>query len=257
MHSLKPVFSILLLLIFSVDGFSQDNYEIQVYGSQTMNKGKTMLELHSNFTIAGIKETDDGTIPTHHALHETFEITYGFNSWFEVGFYIFTSNTPAEGFSWVGDHIRPRVRIPEEWKWPVGLSLSTEFGYQQRAYSTDSWTWEIRPIIDKTFFEKLYCCFNPAVDRSFKGVNVNAGFTFSPNAKISYKITPVIIPGIEYYGSLGPFSGFDMIQKQQQQIVTCLDLNVSPDWELNFGALIGVTNATDKMIIKIIAGRRF
>jgi len=30
--------------------FSQENYEIQVYGSKTMQKRNTIFELHSNFT---------------------------------------------------------------------------------------------------------------------------------------------------------------------------------------------------------------
>jgi hypothetical protein len=32
-------------------GRAQDNYEIQVYGYDTVDPGKTMVELHSNFTI--------------------------------------------------------------------------------------------------------------------------------------------------------------------------------------------------------------
>ena len=34
-------------------------------------------------------------------------------------------------------------------------------------------------------------------------------------------------------------------------------LNVSPDWEFNFGVGIGPTAATDHWIIKCIIGRRF
>ena len=30
----------------------------------------------------------------------------------------------------------------------LGLSLSSEIGYQRRAYSPDTWTVEIRPIVD-------------------------------------------------------------------------------------------------------------
>jgi len=30
---------------------AQDNYEIQVYDSETVEKGHTMVELHSNFTF--------------------------------------------------------------------------------------------------------------------------------------------------------------------------------------------------------------
>lgn len=45
------------------------------------------------------------------------------------------------GVQWVGDHIRPRVRVPTSWHWPVGVSLSTEIGYQRPVYSLDTWTW--------------------------------------------------------------------------------------------------------------------
>ena len=70
---------------------AQGNYEIQVYPSETVEPRHTMLELHSNFTFQGSNSTDDGTLPTNHQLHETIEITHGFNDWFETGFYIFTS----------------------------------------------------------------------------------------------------------------------------------------------------------------------
>ena len=94
--------------------------------------------------------------------------------WFETGFYIFMSYRPGEGYQWVGDHIRPRVRIPEDWHWPVNVSLSTEIGYQRRSYSTDTWTWEIRPIVDKQL-DRWYLAFNPALERSFHGLEVQQG----------------------------------------------------------------------------------
>jgi hypothetical protein len=109
-----------------------------------------MLELHSNFTADGSKPVPGsnlaaGTYPTDHAEHETVEITYGTTSWSEVGFYIFTSARSGQGVQWVGDHIRPRVHVPDSWHWPVGVSLSTEIGYQRRVFSPDTWTSEIRP----------------------------------------------------------------------------------------------------------------
>jgi hypothetical protein len=70
---------------------AQGNYEIQVYGSDTFPAGSTMTELHSNFTANGSKTTLDGTYPTKHQEHEKVEITQGWNSWLETGFYIFTS----------------------------------------------------------------------------------------------------------------------------------------------------------------------
>ncbi len=116
----------LLVLVVFVFGFgnlrlaqAQDNYEIQVYGLDTVAPKTTMLELHSNFTAegsspaSGSRFTADGLYPTNHAEHETVEITQGVNSWSEVGFYIFTSVRNGDGWQWVGNHIRPRVRAPD------------------------------------------------------------------------------------------------------------------------------------------------
>jgi len=237
--------------------FAQTNYEIQVYGSETVAPGNTMLELHSNYTFSGSKDLADGMIPTEHALHETVEITQGLTDWSELGFYIFTSyNRYGYGYGWVGDHIRPRVRIPESWHWPVGVSLSAEFGYQRALYSPDTWTLELRPIVDKQI-GRWYLAFNPSVDRSFHGPSVSQGVTFSPNFKAGYDVTKKVNMGIEYYGSLGPITGFDALYAQEQQIIPCIDLNVSPDWEFNAGVGVGMTRSTDHLLVKVIIGRRF
>jgi hypothetical protein len=242
--------------------FGQDNYEIQVYGSDTVAPRTTMVELHSNFTVDGTKPLPgsvfaaDRMYPTNHAEHETLEITQGINNWSEVGFYVFTSLRDGQGWQWVGDHIRPRVRVPDSWHWPVGVSLSTEIGYQRRGFSTDTWTWEIRPIVDKQI-GRWYFAVNPALERSFHGQTVNQGVGFSPNAKISYDFNKYITGGLEYYADYGSLRGFDSFHNQQQQFFPAIDLNVSPNWEINFGVGVGPTASTDHLIVKGIIGRRF
>lgn len=221
-----------------------------------------MLELHSNFTIegstavSGSKLAADGTYPANHAAHESIEITQGLTSWAEVGFYIFTSERSGQGIQWVGDHIRPRVRAPDRWHWPVGVSLSTEFGYQRRLFSTDTWTWEIRPIIDKQK-GRWYFAVNPALERSFHGTSVSQGVAFSPNAKFSYDFSKYISGGLEYYAAYGSIGDILGLHGQQQQFFPAIDLNVSPQWEFNFGVGLGVTANTDHLIVKCIVGRRF
>ena len=245
-----------LIALAALPVFAQGNYEVQVYPSDLVKPGATMIESHMNFTFQGEKQTIDGVYPTEHQFHETIEITHGFNEWFETGFYIFTSAGPNQGWGWVGDHIRPRVAIPERYKWPVGLSLSTEFGYQRAKYSPDTWTWEIRPIIDKQI-GKWYMSFNPTIDKSFHGPEQSRGYGFSPNFKVSYEVTKLVGAGLEYYGSLGPITGFDPLKDQQQQILPALDLNFGEQWEFNIGVGVGVTRGTDHLLVKMIIGRRF
>jgi len=235
---------------------AQGNYEIQVYGADTVAPRNLMVELHSNYTVTGQMKVIDGVYPTNHQEHETLELTEGINDWAEVGFYVFTSEQDGHGVQWVGDHIRPRVRAPDRWHLPVGLSLSTEIGYQRAVYSPDTWTWEIRPIVDKTL-GRWYLAFNPALERTWHGPDVNLGLGFSPGVKVSYDFTPKISGGVEYYADYGRLGAFDTLHEQQQQIFAVTDLNVSPKWEINVGVGLGPTAATDHLIVKGILGRRF
>ncbi|MBZ5656738.1 MAG: hypothetical protein LAO56_15840 [Acidobacteriia bacterium] len=251
----------LLIFVLSRPGHAQDNYEIQVYDSEPLGKGVTMVEIHSNFTVNGEKQVVNGVAPSNHSMHETLEITHGWTDWFETAFYVFSSIQPDDGsngagWNWVGDHIRPRISAPESWHLPVGLSLSQEIGYQRRKFSEDSWNYELRPIIDKKI-GRWYFSFNPTFDRSLHGLNVGRGWEFSPNVKASYDFTRKITGGFEYYGALGPVSNFDPISHQSQQIFPTIDLNLSPKWELNFGVGVDVTNSDDHLIVKCIVGRRF
>jgi hypothetical protein len=243
-------------LVVLTAAHGQDNYEIQVYGSEMGPPRSTMVEVHTNFTVQGSKTATNGVEPTQDSVHETLEITHGFTDWFEAGFYVFTSIQPNDGWQWVGDHIRPRFTVPESWHWPVGLSLAQEFGYQRRQFSEDTWTWEIRPIIDKKL-GRWYLSFNPTFDRSLHGANVNHGFEFSPNAKVSVDFTKKIAGGLEYYGSLGPVTDLSPVGQQHHQFFPSIDLDVSPKWELNFGVGIDPMQSSDHVIVKFIIGRRF
>ena len=256
MISFHKIWALLIPFLFiQFAGYGQDNYEIQVYGAELIPENITMVELHSNYTAMGSTMVTDGVRPTQGAVHETVEITHGFTPWFEIGFYYFSSYNPHYGYGWVGDHIRPRISVPESMNWPVGLSLSSEFGYQKPEYSSDEITLEFRPIVDKKI-NRLYLAINPVLDYSFKGENAGKSGIFSTDFKISYDITKAIAFGFEYYGAFGPLSGLSAYEQQQHQIFPAIDLNLSPEWEFNFGVGKGFTTATDGLIFKIILGRR-
>ena len=169
-HAQFAFAAVFFVFIWCVGLRAQENYEIQVYPSETMAPGVLLTELHSNYTVEGSTSTQYGMLPTQGQEHETVEFTQGITNWSEVGFYIFTEEHVGTGFQWVGDHIRPRV---------------------------------------------------------------------------GYDVTKVVNAGFAYYGALGPITGFDPLQHQQQQIFAVTDLNFSPKWEFNFGVGVGLTSGTD------------
>lgn len=233
---------------------AQGNYEIQVYGAETVPRGRTMVELHSNFTVDGQSTTGDGTYGTNHAQHETLEITRGLSDWAEVGFYVFTSVHRGEGAQWVGDHIRPRVRVPESWGWPVGVSVSQEIGYQRAEFSPDTWTYELRPIVDR-HWGPWYAAFNPALEKSLHGPSAAQGFAFSPNASVARDVTRKVNVALEYYGAWGPVRALDAPGDRAQQLFGALNLDIGPAWELNVGYGQSFNGVGDRRLVKVILGR--
>jgi hypothetical protein len=244
----------LLLFIFPYL-YGQENYEVQVYGSQTQLKNSTMFELHSNYTFNGQKDVNEGVLPSNHSLHETLEITTGITDNFEIGVYLFTAYVPGHGYQIVGSHLRPRIMAPARWKLPVGLSLSAEIGNQRAAYASSVWNIEVRPIIDKVW-PKWYVSFNPTLGISLKSKYERSTPTFEPNVKVYYTILNNTGLGIEYYGDIGYLNSLEKWPEQSDAVYFVYDLLNNPRWEFNVGAGIGVTEATDRFVFKVILGRR-
>ncbi len=252
---MKQLCCLFTLLLINVLAHSQENYEIQVYGSQTQQKNSTIFELHSNFTFVGEKNVIKGVRPSYHSLHETVEITHGAGDNFELGFYLFTNYTPHYGYQIVGTHIRPRIMAPLRWNLPVGLSLSSEIGYQRPQYSDETWNIEVRPIIDKQW-NKLYISFNPTFGIGLKSIDNSHVPAFEPNIKANYAFFKNAALGIEYYGGLGAVNAFEKGSAQSHGVFATYDLINNKHWELNTGVGFGLTPATDSFIIKILVGRR-
>ena len=82
-----------------------------------------------------------------------------------------------------------------------------EVGYQRAVYSPDTWTWEIRPIVDKTL-GRWYFAFNPALERTWHGPDVTR-HELHAGAKVGYDFTKKVNAGFEYYADYGRFSDPD------------------------------------------------
>jgi len=101
--------------------------------------------------------------------------------------------------------------VPESWEWPIGVSLSLEAGLPPATFSVDTWTLEVRPIVDQ---------------RSLKGENAGRGFAFTPAAKVSYEVTARFAAGLEYYGDIGRSTASIRPRDQQHLIFPVLDVDL-------------------------------
>lgn len=250
--TIRTIFLLLLLSALSNIVFAQADNEIQVYSSPTIPYKWTIFELHTNHTFKGSKFLNDPKAAKW--TDETLEITHGFGKNFEIGFYTFTGFAPRGGYQYLGNQIRPRVTVPEKWKWPFGASLSVEFGFF-RPYDTAGFFWqgEIRPIMDKTI-SNWYFAFNPNIGFALSGEE--KGFIVAPQLKAVYTIRNKVGLGIEYYSDLGSFKKIFPGNFQEHLLGPMLDLYIHPMWEVNTGFLFGLTDNSNQRIFKFILGRR-
>ena len=185
-------------VLFALPAFAQGNYEIQVYGAATVEPKTTMFELHSNFTIDGEKEVIDSVYPTNHQEHETLKIScWAWTSCPRLAFMF----SPASRMATAGNGSATTFvhgcayLIHGTGRW--GLVCRPRSATSARHILPDTWTWEIRPIIDKSA-GRWYFAVNPAFERTLHGPDVNQGFQFAPAVKVSYDFTKVVSGGVEY-----------------------------------------------------------
>lgn len=252
------VVGFLFVVFFLVTSWAtpQDLFEIQVYPYETVPPHRTMVEFHMNYFPSGTQDSEFGEFPNNHQFHFTTEITHGLTPHWELGAYLVTAYVPGVGPKYAGSRIRPRFRIPESWRLPFRLSISTELGFNKHQFDPNTITLEIRPILEKEM-RKWYLSFNPNVSKSFRGADAHRGFGFEPGLKVSYDLTKIVAAGFEYYAETGPITHIEPLHEQHHLIFPTIDLNTSPNWELNFGVGRGLTGTSEHWIVKWIIGYRF
>src|SRR5262245_52298485 len=103
---------------------AQDLFEIQVYPYQTVEPGRTMVELHNNYFPSGTTDAPPGEFPIDHQAHTTLEVTHGFTKYFEcAGYLVLALYVPGHGSEFAGARIRPRFRFPETPNFFFNISL--------------------------------------------------------------------------------------------------------------------------------------
>jgi hypothetical protein len=231
---------------------AQDPFEIQVYEYATVPRGRWDLETHVNYTARGIRTFDAGVAPSEGQTHLTFELTRGITDYFELAGYLVTAHREGANPDLAGWRVRPRFRLPEDWL-PFKFSLSTEFGFPKRIYEENSVTFELRPILERSF-GALQVDLNPVLGKAIRGPTSAEFWDFEPGVRLGYTANKTMDLSLEYYGATGPLTHVEPAASQMHQIFPGADINFSPDVVLNVGVGFGLTNAGNTLVYKTRLG---
>jgi hypothetical protein len=257
-RSARTGFAFLAAVLFSIGGFERpadaETDEIQVYTAEINMPGEFSLQWHNNYTPIGRREPDfPGGLRPRHTLNGALEWAVGIKDWLELGAYLpVYSVTEGGHFLWDATKIRALFVIPhaEERRFFYGINF--ELGYNTRHWEPRRFSSEIRPIVGVRI-GPVDLILNPILDASFNGFN---RLDFAPAERVAYHFSEMWTAAIEHYADYGPVNDLLPASQQMQTLFAVVDYDADP-YHVEFGIGQGLTDASDKRVLKLMITRGF
>lgn len=226
--------------------------EIQVYNAEIAAPGVFNLTLHNNYTPDGrIAAAYPGGIVPNHTLNGVPEWAYGVTDWFEAGLYLPLYSISGTGaWTYNGFKVRTLFVKPDAANQPFFYGVNFEFSRNTAHWDPSPNTQEIRPIIG-WHLGPYDLIVNPILDNSYKGFS---RLDFAPAARAAYNFNKTWAIAAEEYDDFGPLRGLYSAARQQHQLFCVFDYGGKP-WSIEGGAGVGLTGATDRLVLKLILQR--
>jgi hypothetical protein len=233
---------------------AQDVFELEVFPYETLDRGDTGLELHSNIVPISSTLSPSNGGANHYPLHLSLEVAHGWTSYFETGVFLETAplaSGSADKFA--GGHVRSQFRLPEFSHVPFNVGVAAEYAFNRLQFDPDRQTLEIRAILEWSD-GRLHALLNPDFEVVVKGPSPDPSpHSTSLAGRIGWDLTGAVSTGAEYY-STGPVKHFDQ-ESSHHFLLPTLDLHVQPAWDVSIGAGHCLTDANEPWIVKLIVSR--
>ncbi|MBR1220213.1 hypothetical protein JQ557_19570 [Bradyrhizobium sp. U87765 SZCCT0131] len=200
----------------------------------------------------GVKQPPfPGGIVSNRSLNGTPEFAYGVTEWWELGLYL---PFAVQDGQFLSDAFKIRTLFvsPQAEQRSFFYGVNFEFSNTTPRFSQARYGLEIRPIIGVRNADYEFIV-NPIVDVSFGRYGE---VDFAPAARLARKLDQDLFVGLEYYADFGEFGHFGKISEQQHTLFAVTDFKIGA-MDVNFGVGYGLTQASDRWVIKTILGYAF
>ena len=248
--------SFLAVFLIAPNARAVDPFEIQVYDGTANQPKQFGLEVHWNDVAEGRKTGDAPELASNHVMHTTLEPSYGLTSWWELGAYVQSALRPDGEIDFAGVKLRSKFVTPPNWSEHFRLGLNVELSAIPETYDRGVIGAELRPIAAYDS-EHLLLAVNPIVTFGFEHGEASDGPRFEPAGTAVVKIAGTLGVGAEYYGALGPFSGFLPLRDQEHYVYEVVHVLSERDIELRLGVGEGLTDASNPLVFSVILGSTF
>lgn len=226
--------------------------EIQVYDGGLAPVGTFNLTVHNNFTPKGLSTPAfPGAVVADKSFNGVPEWALGVTPWFEAGLYLpLYSRDKASGFGLDGFKLRALFAVPNADDRKFFYGANFEFSINAHRWDTTRFTSEVRPIIG-WHLKPVDIIINPIVDTAYDGLS---NLEFVPATRIAYNFSSGWTTAIEEYADFGPVHAFAPRGEQAHQLFGVVDRSWN-GWDIEAGVGVGLTDASDRLTLKLILSR--
>jgi len=224
-------------------------FELEVYPATTEGKGLHELESTSSYVAngrAGSAEGEDEP-PRNRLLRTSLEYDYGLTDRIDVATYLDLQRPNGADVEYAGSRFRARGALWEKGEFPVDLGWYVE---AEVPHDTESQLeLEFRPILSRDVGR-----FSVDLNPSFELPTVSEErrtLEFNYAARVYYRLSRRLVPGIEFYGGIGQIRAIDGSQEQEHYIFPTLYGRLARGLKFVAGPGFGLTRASDPVILKL------
>jgi hypothetical protein len=228
--------------------------EIQVYDGSLAARGVFNLTLHNNFTPRGAKTPGfAGGVTPDRSFNGVPELALGVTDWLEAGLYLplYTRDTKL-GFGIDGAKLRLLFATPHGDDRAFVYGANFEFSVNAKRWDTHRVTSEVRGILGWHLNPRFDVIVNPIFDTAYDGT---ANLDFAPSVRVAYKTSKAWSVAAETYSDFGAIKRFSAASAQSHQLFGVVDHVTKRGLEMEFGAGVGLTGASDRLTLKLIVSK--
>jgi hypothetical protein len=226
--------------------------EIQVYDGGLAPVGTFNLTWHNNFTPRGLSTPAfPGAVVADRSFNGVTEWALGVTPWFEAGLYLpLYSRDKNSGFGIDGFKLRTLFAVPNADDRKFFYGANFEFSYNARRWDSTRFTSEIRPIVG-WHLKPWDVIINPIVDTAYDGLG---NLEFVPASRVAYNFPSGWTLAAEEYADYGTLNDLAPRRDQAHQLYAVVD-RTWKGWDIEAGAGFGLTDASDRLTLKLIVAR--
>ncbi len=241
---------LLVLVLIATPAAALNFFELEVYPATTEGEGLHEIESHTNYVANGRdpseEELSGEEFRRHGLFRESIEYNYGLTDKIDAAAYLDLAWPDGEGPQYAGNRFRLRGSLFDKGRFPVDLGWYFEVEVPQK--DAAKLELEFRPILS-TDVGRFSLDINPSFELPTIA-DEQRTIEFNYGARILYRWSQRIQPGVEFFGDIGRIRDVDPSKEQEHYVSPMIYARLASGIYAAGGLMFGLTRESDPVIMR-------